>query len=105
MERRWFGACRSLFAAWSIVLLTDGEETCGGTPCPLAEQLQVAVENLTVHVIGYIAREAVSGRGMNEARCMAEQTGGLYTWVETVSELVSTHRKTLGYPLLSQAGD
>lgn len=84
-----------------IVLLTDGEETCGGTPCPSAEQLKTAAKNLTIHVIGYIAREAVSGRGLLEARCMAEQTGGLYISVETVDELVSALRKTLGCPLLS----
>lgn len=38
-----------------VVLLTDGEETCGGAPCALGKSLK---DNgrLTVHVIGYQLR-------------------------------------------------
>ena len=35
-----------------IVLLTDGEETCGGSPCSVAKLLRSAARQLTVHVIG-----------------------------------------------------
>ena len=36
-----------------VVLLTDGEETCGGDPCEMAHALRAQGENLTVHVIGF----------------------------------------------------
>ncbi len=36
-----------------IVAVTDGEETCGGSPCELAKQLHDAAEQLTVHVIAF----------------------------------------------------
>ena len=36
-----------------IVLLTDGEETCGRSPCDLGKQLHAAGAQLTVHVISY----------------------------------------------------
>lgn len=85
-----------------IVLLTDGEETCGGTPCTSVEQLRTAARDLTVHVIGYIARENVSGRGLLVARCLADKTGGLYISVETADELIAALRRTLGCPLLTK---
>lgn len=34
-----------------IVVLTDGEETCGGSPCDLGKQLAAEAAALTVHVI------------------------------------------------------
>src|SRR5665648_327289 len=36
-----------------IVVVTDGEETCGGQPCTLAKQLQLLGDQLTVHVIAF----------------------------------------------------
>nr|MDJ0859688.1 VWA domain-containing protein [Dinoroseobacter sp.] len=38
----------------TVVLFTDGKETCGGTPCQLAAEL--AAEDITLHVIGYKVR-------------------------------------------------
>ena len=35
-----------------IVLLTDGEETCGGSPCDLGKELSGEAAALTVHVVG-----------------------------------------------------
>jgi Ca-activated chloride channel family protein len=34
-----------------IVILTDGEETCGGMPCDLSEKLHAEADQLTIHVI------------------------------------------------------
>src|SRR5437867_3626216 len=39
-----------------IVLLTDGEETCGGAPCDLGKLLKANSRGLTVHAIGYQLR-------------------------------------------------
>ena len=35
-----------------VVVLTDGEETCGGKPCELGKELHANALQLTVHVIG-----------------------------------------------------
>ena len=35
-----------------VVAVTDGEETCGRSPCELGKQLHAAAEQLTVHIIG-----------------------------------------------------
>jgi len=36
-----------------VVVITDGEETCGRSPCDLGAQLHDAAYQLTVHIIGY----------------------------------------------------
>lgn len=38
--------------AGMIVVVTDGEETCGGSPCDLGERLSGEAAQLTVHIIG-----------------------------------------------------
>ncbi|WP_439543249.1 vWA domain-containing protein [Hyphomicrobium sp.] len=80
-----------------IVLLTDGEETCGGDPCKTGALLKKAGHNLTVHVIGY--REGESE--YFKARCLADETGGKYYSVSTEDELIEALRKTLGCPFLT----
>lgn len=85
-----------------VVLLTDGEETCGGDPCGLARELKAKGEHLTVHVIGY-RNSASDGMGYLQSRCLAEATGGLYISVETTEQLVAAFQRTLGCPTVSQS--
>jgi Ca-activated chloride channel family protein len=65
-----------------VVLLTDGEETCRGNPCALAQQLRKDGVDVTVHVV--------------------EQTGGLFVGADTKDELVSALQRTLGCALVSE---
>jgi Ca-activated chloride channel family protein len=81
----------------TIVLLTDGEETCGGDPCRTAKALKAEAKDLTIHVIGY--REQ---GGYFTARCMSDQTGGDYKSVKTEEELIEALRKTLGCPFITE---
>lgn len=85
-----------------VVLLTDGEETCAGKPCELAEALKADATDLTIHVIGYRHGDAAGLGAVFGARCLAEQTGGLYLSVETEDELVEALRKTLTCPLITE---
>lgn len=86
-----------------IVLLTDGEETCGGNPCKLAKQLKADAAGLTVHVIGYRMKDFswTGGAGLLEMKCLAEATGGFYESPETSEELIAVLAKTLGCPDLT----
>lgn len=97
-----------------IVLVTDGRETCGGAPCALAQQIVSESMNLTVHVIGFRVRGesfdptsfgdgGFEKGGYTAARCLADQTGGLYLSAESTDELVDALRQTLGCALLSDA--
>lgn len=85
-----------------VILLTDGEDTCGGKPCNLALQMKKDAKDITVHVIGYRMKEAAGLNGFFEARCLAERTGGIYVTVETTDQLVEALRKTLTCPFSSE---
>ena len=87
-----------------IVLLTDGEETCGGTPCDLGKFLHANAAQLTVHVIGYRVKDFswTGEQSILDVRCLAEQNGGLYVAAENEDELEQALEKTLGCPMLSE---
>jgi Ca-activated chloride channel family protein len=84
-----------------VVLLTDGEETCGGDPCKMGQSLRSQGANLTVHVIGYRMRDTATATGYMQSRCLAESTGGLYISVETTDQLIEALNKMLGCPAVS----
>ena len=67
-----------------IVVVTDGEETCGGSPCDLGKQLHAAAEQLTIHVIGYRPKgfSWTGEQSLVDAKCLADQNGGLYIAAE-----------------------
>jgi Ca-activated chloride channel family protein len=90
-----------------IVLLTDGEETCGGAPCELGKLLKVTARELTVHVIGYQLRAFrwTGAQSFLDVKCLAEETGGLYINAENRADLVEAFKKTLGCPMMSAVSD
>ena len=92
-------------AAGTIVLLTDGEETCGGEPCKLGKLLKEKSRQLTVHVIGYQLRSFrwTGAQSFLDTKCLAEETGGLYITANNRQDLIEAFRKTLGCPMMSAA--
>ncbi len=95
-----------------VVLVTDGNETCGGRPCALGADLAATAPGLTVHVIGFKVvadpfawdnPEAQSyADGKTVAKCLADRTGGLFVSTETVDELAAALRETLGCALIGR---
>lgn len=92
-----------------VVLVTDGNETCGGRPCEMAREVRATARDLTVHVIGFRAEvdffawnnpEQNPLDGTTVARCLADETGGLFVTTETVDELVAALQRTLGCPVI-----
>jgi Ca-activated chloride channel family protein len=88
----------------TIVLVTDGEETCGGSPCSLADRLRSEGRKTTVHVISYRVKDYswTGAQGALATKCLPERTGGLYIPAQTTDELTAALRKTLGCPLITQ---
>ena len=87
-----------------IVVLTDGEETCGGSPCSLGEELSAEAAQLTIHIIS-LRVEGYTWMGEQsviEAKCLAERNRGLYIAVETEDELMEAFEKTLGCPMVTR---
>jgi hypothetical protein len=58
----------------SIILVSDGEETCGGDPCALAEALKASDAHVTIHVVGYAVEEVAQ----KQLQCIAQASGGTY---------------------------
>jgi Ca-activated chloride channel family protein len=88
-----------------VVVLTDGEETCGGSPCDLGKRLHDSAADLTVHVIAYrtsyfswTGEQSVLG-----IKCLAEANNGLYVTADTQDDLVAAFSETLSCPMISRA--
>lgn len=86
----------------TIVVITDGEDTCGGVPCALAETLAREGVGLKIHVIGYAPEN--SGASAAGSQCLATATGGVYVTARTSEELVAALRETLSCPQMSRLG-
>lgn len=85
----------------TIVLLTDGEETCGGSPCALAQALRDEGAQTTVHVISYQITSAIGPGGSFESRCLADETGGIYAATDTAEQVIDALQTTLACPMVS----
>ncbi|MGW4533239.1 vWA domain-containing protein [Nocardia sp. NPDC004340] len=60
----------------SIVLVSDGDDTCSPPdPCEVAAELKQRGLDLVLHTIGF----AVDGKARAQLTCMAQATGGTYT--------------------------
>lgn len=64
----------------SIVLISDGEDTCQPPPCEVAQQLKRANSHLEISTVGF----RTDGDASAQLRCIAEATGGLF--VEAANE-------------------
>ncbi len=65
----------------TLVVVTDGQESCGANICAIASELAASPTRIQVHVIGYDLPDS------QPLRCLAERTGGHYTDVETTDQL------------------
>lgn len=86
-----------------VVVLTDGEETCGGSPCDLGRQLHQEADQLIIHVIAFRTRNFswTGEQSVLGIKCLAEENGGLYVTAESQEELVSAFQETLSCPMIS----
>ena len=58
----------------TIILISDGKETCNADPCETAAELEKLGVNFTAHVIGF----GVDKETSEQLQCIAANTGGLY---------------------------
>ena len=88
-----------------MLIIGDGEETCGGEPCALGKLLKAGAPNLTIHVVGYQLGTFrwTGAQSFLDVKCLAEETGGLYITAETRQDLIDAFQKTLGCPMMSSA--
>ena len=58
----------------TVILVTDGLETCNADPCALGAELEKAGVDFTAHVVGFGLTEAEG----KKVACLATNTGGQY---------------------------
>ncbi|RDH85349.1 MAG: hypothetical protein DIZ78_10305 [endosymbiont of Escarpia spicata] len=75
----------------SVVLVSDGLETCHADPCALVAELAMSGVDFTVHVIGF----DISQEEQTRLRCMADRTGGLFLAASDAQTLRDALLKTL----------
>lgn len=69
----------------TVILVSDGEETCNADPCALGAELERLGIDFTAHVVGFdIARGSTAD---TQLRCLAEHTGGRYVEARDAGEL------------------
>jgi Ca-activated chloride channel family protein len=89
--RQAAAALRSREQGGTIILVTDGIETCGGDPCALAAELEATNASFTAHVVGFDLRTP-SERA--RVACIAERTGGLFVPAANAEELAGALART-----------
>lgn len=72
--------------AASVILISDGEETCDKDPCAIGTELEGKGVNFTAHVIGFDIDKA---EHIAQLKCLAENTGGKYVSAKDSGELQS----------------
>ncbi|WP_162891320.1 VWA domain-containing protein [Aeromicrobium sp. A1-2] len=73
----------------SIVLVSDGEENCGGDPCEVARDLRKQGTDFYLDVVGL----QVDAKARDQLTCIASAGGGTYYDVQDISRLDSTLKR------------
>ncbi len=68
----------------TVILITDGIETCEADPCALGAELEASGVDFTAHVVGF---GLTANEGATVA-CLAENTGGKYIEAKDAGALV-----------------
>jgi len=70
----------------SVILVSDGVETCHNDPCMAAEELERLGIDFTCHVIGFDLKPGES----SGLECLAKKTGGMYLAAKDAASLKSS---------------
>ncbi|MDH4316203.1 MAG: VWA domain-containing protein [Gammaproteobacteria bacterium] len=76
----------------TVILVSDGMETCNLDPCAIGRELEAAGIDFTAHVIGFGLASETESAGL---RCIAEATGGQYIAANDSAGLAAALTKTV----------
>jgi len=68
----------------TVILVSDGRETCELDPCEVGRNLEKAGIDFTAHVIGF---DISNAKDRAELQCLAEETGGSFRTASNANEL------------------
>jgi Ca-activated chloride channel family protein len=79
---------RGLEGTKTIILISDGAETCGGNPCEYIKRLSQMGIKMKVDIVGLGLKHEFGARG--QLNCIASSSGGKYYDANTAAELVDS---------------
>lgn len=82
----------------TVVLVTDGLETCEADPCALASALESKGVDFTTHVVGF----GLTAEEGKKVACLAENTGGKYFQASDATQLVAALTATVAEAPMSK---
>lgn len=77
-------ALRHTEEAATVILVSDGIETCAPDVCAVARELEATGVDFTAHVVGFSVTDP---KALAQFQCMAEATGGTFLSAANASEL------------------
>ena len=77
----------------SIILISDGLETCGGDPCQLSQNIIMANIDLKIDVVGFGVRDDYDAQ--EQLMCIALSTHGKYFAANSAEELTRGLTETI----------
>ncbi len=72
-------------AKQAIVLVSDGEDTCGRPPCDVAAQLHTQHPGLAISTVGF----RTDGPASDQLACIANTTGGMFVQADNANQLAA----------------
>ncbi len=92
--RRAAEAMRSTEEKATVILITDGIETCEADPCALGAELENTGVDFTAHVVGF----GLTAEEGKQVACLAENTGGQYIAASDLDSLTLALETTVILP-------
>jgi Ca-activated chloride channel family protein len=86
--------------AASVILVTDGLETCGGDPCAAVREARQAGGDLRLHVAAF----DVAGEDVSQLECAAQAGGGLFLAAQNAGDLATALEAAAAPPAEIPAG-
>jgi Ca-activated chloride channel family protein len=80
----------------TVILVSDGVETCNPDPCAAAKLLEEAGINFTAHVIGFDVGSDPDA--LAQMQCIAAETGGQFLTAANASELTAALESVVAEP-------
>ena len=75
----------------TIILITDGLETCDGDPCQVARQMADDGVGVIIHVVGFGLKKGEAAK----LKCLTEPSGGLLLEAANAGELIAALNKVV----------
>lgn len=88
------GAVKARDTVATVVLVSDGIETCGGDPCATVRAAKDAGVKLVLHVVGFDVGEV----DVSQLECTAQAGGGLYFDARNAADLAAAFDQVLEAP-------